>query len=81
MEDVQWNSKVPLVTMETEGSNCFNEALKAGKIVTLNGINRSVYVLKLSRLSVKYLIFRYLGILIYVTLMCLSFCAILSRFI
>jgi len=39
MEDVKWNSKVPLVTMETEGSNCFNEALKAGKIVTLNGIN------------------------------------------
>ena len=46
MEDVKWNSKVPLVTMETEGSNCFNEALKAGKIVTLNGINRPVYVLK-----------------------------------
>ena len=45
MEDVQWNSKVPLITMETEGSNCFNEALKAGKIVTLNGINRSVHVL------------------------------------
>ena len=46
MEDVEWNSNVPLVTMETEGSNCFNEALKAGKIVTLNGINRPVYVLK-----------------------------------
>ena len=39
MEDVEWNSVVPLVTMETEGSNCFNEALKAGKIVTLTGIN------------------------------------------
>ena len=46
MEDVKWNSKIPLVTMETEGSNCFNEALKAGKIVTLNGINRPVHVLK-----------------------------------
>ena len=39
MEDVKWNLNVPLVTMETEGSNCFNEALKCGKIVTLNGIN------------------------------------------
>ena len=39
MEDVRWNLNVPLVTMETEGSNCFNEALKSGKIVTLNGIN------------------------------------------
>ena len=55
MEDVKWNSKVQLVTMETEGSNCFNEALKAGKIVTLNGINRPVYVLKF----IKYLIFSF----------------------
>ena len=39
MEAVNWNSRLPLITMETEGSNCFNAALKAGKIVTLNGIN------------------------------------------
>ena len=34
-----WNTKVPLITMETEGSNCFHEALKAKKIVTLDSIN------------------------------------------
>lgn len=39
MEDVNWNGKVPLITMETQGSNCFNEALKQGKIVTLDGIH------------------------------------------
>ena len=39
MEDVKWNSNVSLVTMETEGSTCFNESLKCGKIVTLEGIN------------------------------------------
>ena len=61
MEDVKWNSKIPLVTMETEGSNCFNEALKAGKIVTLNGINRPVHVLKCIQI-ISYLIFKCLGI-------------------
>ena len=39
MEDVGWTEDTTLVTMETEGSNCFNEALKSGRIVTLNGIN------------------------------------------
>ena len=61
MEDVKWNLKIPLITMETEGSNCFNEALKAGKIVTLNGINRPVHVFKFIQI-IKYLIFKYLGI-------------------
>ena len=39
MEQVGWNPHVPLITMETEGSNCFYAALEAGKIVTLDGIN------------------------------------------
>ena len=38
MEDVGWTEDTTLVTMETEGSNCFNEALKSGKIVTLEAI-------------------------------------------
>ena len=39
MEAVNWNKQVSLITMETEGSNCFNEAIKRGKIVTLKAIN------------------------------------------
>ena len=39
MEEVNWHKSVDLITMETEGSNCFNAALKEGKIVTLDGIN------------------------------------------
>ena len=38
MEDVGWTEDTTLVTMETEGSNCFNEALKSRKIVTLEAI-------------------------------------------
>lgn len=37
MERNNWKD-VPLVAMETEGANCFNEALKAGKVVTLPAI-------------------------------------------
>ena len=39
MEAVNWNMQVSLITMETEGSNCFNEAVKKGQIVTLKAIN------------------------------------------
>lgn len=39
MERNNWKD-VPLVAMETEGANCFNEALKAGKVVTLPAITR-----------------------------------------
>ena len=39
MKDVHWNKQVSLVTMETEGSNCFNAALTRGEIVTLDGIH------------------------------------------
>ena len=39
MEDVGWTENTTLVTMETKGSNCFNEALKNGRIVTLEAIN------------------------------------------
>ena len=39
MQDCDWNTKVPLIAMETEGSNCFHEALKAKKIVNLESIN------------------------------------------
>ena len=38
MEAVNWNKQVSLITMETEGSNCFNEAVKKGQIVTLKAI-------------------------------------------
>jgi L-serine/L-threonine ammonia-lyase len=38
MEAVGWNLTVPLITMETEGADCFNAALKAGQIVKLDAI-------------------------------------------
>ncbi len=38
MEKVGWKGKTSLITMETDGSNCFNQALKEGRIVTLNAI-------------------------------------------
>jgi len=38
MERVGWKEDVSLVTMETEGANCFNVALKENKVVRLGGI-------------------------------------------
>ena len=37
LEEVGW-ADVPLVLAETEGADCFNAALKAGKLVTLESI-------------------------------------------
>lgn len=37
MSSVGW-SDVPVLAMETEGANCFNAAIKAGKLVTLDDI-------------------------------------------
>ena len=37
LEKVGWKD-VPLITVETEGANCFNEALKAKKVVRLDAI-------------------------------------------
>jgi L-serine/L-threonine ammonia-lyase len=31
---------VPIICMETEGADCFNAAVKAGRIVTLPDITR-----------------------------------------
>ena len=38
-EKMGWTD-VPLVAMETEGADCFNQALKANKVVTLPAITR-----------------------------------------
>jgi len=37
MQDVGWN-EVPLIAMETKGANCFDAAVQAGKLVTLDEI-------------------------------------------
>ncbi|XP_029349728.1 serine dehydratase-like [Echeneis naucrates] len=37
LKDVGWTD-VPIVAMETEGADCFNAAVKAGRIVTLDDI-------------------------------------------
>lgn len=42
--NVGWND-VPVVAMETEGADCFNAAIKAGKLVTLPDITRFVFLL------------------------------------
>lgn len=46
MKDVGWMD-VPIVALETVGADCFNAAIKAGSIVTLDDITRlvKVYVL------------------------------------
>ena len=43
MERIGWN-KVPILAMETVGADCFNAAVKAGKIVTLPTITRYVSI-------------------------------------
>jgi cysteine synthase len=40
LSKVGWED-VPVVAMETEGADCFNQSVKAGKIVTLPDITRS----------------------------------------
>ncbi|CAK6968087.1 serine dehydratase-like [Scomber scombrus] len=37
LKDVGWTD-VPVIAMETEGADCFNAAVKAGKVVTLDDI-------------------------------------------
>lgn len=39
LQDVGWTD-VPIVAMETDGANCFNAAVKAGRLVTLDDITR-----------------------------------------
>ncbi|XP_015758695.1 PREDICTED: L-serine dehydratase/L-threonine deaminase-like [Acropora digitifera] len=40
MQDVGWD-EVPLIAMETKGANCFDAAVQAGKLVTLDEITSS----------------------------------------
>lgn len=40
LRDIGWTD-VPIVAMETVGANCFNAAVKAGRLVTLDDITRS----------------------------------------
>lgn len=40
LEDVGWLD-VPIIAMETVGAHCFNAAVKAGELVTLDDITRS----------------------------------------
>lgn len=40
LEDVGWVD-VPIIAMETVGADCFNAAVKAGRLVTLDDITRS----------------------------------------
>lgn len=39
LEDVGWTD-VPIIAMETVGADCFNAAVKAGRVVTLDDITR-----------------------------------------
>lgn len=39
LKDVGWID-VPVIAMETMGADCFNAAVKAGKVVTLEDITR-----------------------------------------
>ncbi len=39
MAKVQW-ADVPILAMETVGADCFNQAINAGKLVTLPDITR-----------------------------------------
>ena len=38
MERVGWACSVPLLTMETQGADCFNKAIGSGRIVRLEAI-------------------------------------------
>lgn len=40
LKDVGWTD-VPIITMETVGADCFNAAVRAGRLVTLDDITRS----------------------------------------
>lgn len=40
LRDVGWMD-VPIIAMETVGADCFNAAVRAGKLVTLDDITRS----------------------------------------
>lgn len=40
LRDVGW-ADVPIIAMETVGADCFNAAVKAGRLVTLDDITRS----------------------------------------
>lgn len=42
LKDVGWMD-VPIVAMETVGADCFNAAIKAGRIITLDDITRLVF--------------------------------------
>lgn len=39
LKDVGWMD-VPIIAMETQGADCFNAAVKAGRVVTLDDITR-----------------------------------------
>lgn len=39
LEDVGWTD-VPVIAMETVGADCFNAAVRAGRVVTLDDITR-----------------------------------------
>lgn len=39
LKDVGWTD-VPIIAMETVGADCFNAAVKAGRVVTLDDITR-----------------------------------------
>ena len=39
MERSGWSGNVPLLTMETEGADCFNAAIQKKEIVKLEAIN------------------------------------------
>lgn len=40
LKDADWKD-VPIIAMETVGADCFNAAIRAGKLVTLDDITRS----------------------------------------
>lgn len=39
LKDIGWTD-VPIIAMETVGADCFNAAVKAGRVVTLDDITR-----------------------------------------
>lgn len=42
LENMGWTD-VPIIAMETVGADCFNAAIKAGRVVTLDDITRFVF--------------------------------------
>lgn len=60
LEDVGWLD-VPIIAMETVGADCFNAAVKAGKLVTLDDITRSgskvTWLILISRRSGSHFLF------------------------